>query len=62
MQTNNDYPYKECTSCKTLGDCPYPDVTMDGFATPLPPSGCPKPMEVIRDSFKSKKLKNVKPN
>jgi len=58
----NSLPYKECSTCKTLADCPYREVLDDGLGSVMPPSDCPKPMDVLRETAKLKKLRNVKPN
>jgi len=52
-----EYPYPECETCKTLGDCKHPDVAEDGMGSPLPPSNCPKPMEVMKETVKKRKRK-----
>ena len=58
MKTDNPYP--ECESCKDLGDCPHPDIAQDMMGSPLPPSECLKPMEIMKNSVKKRKLKNYK--
>lgn len=40
------YPYKDCIKCEGLGDCPLPDVALNGFGTPMYPKECPKNIEV----------------
>lgn len=57
---NTEAPYKECESCKTINDCPHPDVAIDGLGTPLPPDCCLKPMDVMRETQKLKKKHNIR--
>jgi hypothetical protein len=59
----NENPYPECDNCKTIKDCPHPDVTMDGLGSPMPPDFiCPKPMEVMKETIKIKKLRHIHPD
>jgi hypothetical protein len=55
----DDYPYEECKHCKTLTDCPYVEVALDGLGSPLPPANCPKPIEVMKATLKIKKQRNI---
>ena len=63
-----EYPYKECETCKTLEDCPHPSVSDDLYGTPIPPPNCPKPKEVMeatkkkRDVFKETIKRNQERN
>ncbi len=50
-----DDPYPECAACKTLGDCPHPDVAQDMMGSPQPPEVCLKPIDVMRDTLKKRK-------
>jgi len=58
MKTSN--PYKECDTCKDLGDCPQPEVARDGMGSPLPPDVCPRPIEVMNATLKKRKLRKFK--
>jgi hypothetical protein len=49
-------PFPECETCKDLGDCPSPDVAMDGMGTPLPNAGCLKFTDIMRETVKRRKL------
>lgn len=60
--TNNEYPYPECNCCKDLSDCKHAELSDDGICSPLPPDVCPKPIEVMKNYVKLKKLRSVKPN
>jgi hypothetical protein len=57
---NGDLPYEECKDCKTLGDCPHPDIEMNNMGTPMPPDCCPNPIKVMNATLKKRKLKNSK--
>jgi len=48
-------PYPQCETCKDIGDCPAPDVTMDGLSTPMPPEVCLRPIEVMKETLKKRK-------
>jgi hypothetical protein len=50
-----NHPYKECFGCKTLEDCPHPDVVNDGLGSPFIPDCCPRPMEVMKATLKKHK-------
>lgn len=54
-KTSTDWLFEECEECGTLADCPHPEVANDMMGSPLPPEGCPKPIEVMRDTLKIKK-------
>ena len=51
MSKNND-PYPECAKCKTLSDCPYPDIGDDGMSLPMIPDCCPKPIDIMKATLK----------
>ena len=38
----SNYPYRKCISCEGLGDCPEPEISLDGMGTPEYPNYCPK--------------------
>jgi hypothetical protein len=59
MRKSNDL-YDECKDCETLDHCPHSDVERNGFSTPMPPDGCPKPVTIMRNTLKKKKLINSK--
>jgi hypothetical protein len=48
-------PFPECMNCKDLGDCKHPDVTLDGFSSPLPPDECPHPIQIMKETVKRRK-------
>lgn len=48
-------PYPECETCKTLADCPRPDVEDNGMGSPMPPEVCPQPIQVMKATLKNKK-------
>ncbi len=51
-------PYKECLTCKTLTDCPCPDVEdLGDCSNPLPPSVCLRPLDVMKETWKKHKKK-----
>jgi hypothetical protein len=50
-------PYPECENCKTLGDCPHPDVAQDLLGSPMPPDLCPRPLTIMANTLKKRKLK-----
>ncbi len=52
-------PYDECATCKTLADCPYPDVQDDMFGSPMPPDVCPKPIEIMAHTLRREKVIKV---
>jgi len=52
---SGDFPFKECELCKTLGDCPCPDVAQDLMGSPMPPPNCPKEIEVMKQTYKKRK-------
>jgi hypothetical protein len=51
-----EFPFKECISCKVLDDCPCPEISDDLLGTPLPPCVCPKPIDVMRRTTRKHKL------
>jgi len=55
VRRENEYPYEACKTCKTLGDCPFPEVAMDGMGSPLPPECCLNPIEVMNATLKRKR-------
>jgi len=48
----SDDLFIECTSCDDLGKCPHPEVAEDMMGSPMPPEGCPKPNEIMRNTLK----------
>jgi len=61
----SDYPYKECITCKTIADCPHPDVEDNMMGTPMPPDVCARPIEIMANTErarKNKKLHNLRLN
>ena len=58
MEKSDLFP--ECAKCKEIGDCPHSDVEDNGFSTPMPPEGCPKPITVMNYTLKKRKLQNSK--
>ncbi len=52
---NNEFPYEQCKTCKDLGDCSHPEVTLDGFSDPIPPECCPKFNEIMIKTEKKKR-------
>lgn len=59
-KSESDHPYPQCESCKTIADCPAPDVSMDGMGSPMPPEVCLRPIDVMKETLKSRKKRNVK--
>lgn len=57
MRTVREYdnPYPECAKCKTLADCPHPEVEDNMMGSPMPPEVCPKPIEVMNTTLKARK-------
>jgi hypothetical protein len=56
-------PFPECATCKTLSDCPSPDVRADGFGSPMPHPLCPKFTDIMKATVKERKrLRNVNDN
>ena len=51
-------PYKECEFCKTLTDCPHPDVAQDLMSLPMIPDCCPKPIDVMKATLKQNKVRH----
>lgn len=60
MERNyNKYPFDECEYCKTIIDCPHPDVDLSGFGVPMPPDCCPRPMDIMIKSERDRKLNKL---
>jgi len=55
MLMQNNPPYPECKTCKTLGDCPAPDVQHDMMGSPMPSELCLRPMDVMKETLKTRK-------
>jgi len=51
----DEFPYKECSWCKTLTDCKHVELTDDGFSTPLPPENCPRFNKIMAQTEKRRK-------
>jgi hypothetical protein len=49
-------PYWQCEKCKDLSDCPCPEISLDMFGVPLPPDVCPRPMDIMKETEKNRKL------
>lgn len=49
------YPFNECKNCKTIADCPHPDVEDNFFGTPMPPDSCLKPFEIMHNTTKKER-------
>jgi len=58
---HDENPYHECKNCKTLADCPHPDVENNMFGTPMAPDICPRPIEIMKETYKNKKLRRISP-
>lgn len=56
-----ELPYEECNSCTILDDCKHVEVSSDMLGTPLPPDNCPRPIDILRETFKKHKLNKKKP-
>lgn len=54
---SSDNPYKECAECRTIADCPHPDVANDLLGTPLPSDCCPRPIDIMNETLKKKRAK-----
>lgn len=52
-----DHPFPDCNHCKTIEDCPHPDVDTNFFGSPLPPDCCLRPWEIMRNTEKEQKKK-----
>jgi hypothetical protein len=52
----NNLLYPECARCKSLEDCPHPDVAADGFGSPMPPDGCAQPIFIMKETVKKHKI------
>jgi len=55
-----EYPFDECKSCQDLGDCPSPEISLDGYGSPLPPANCPQEIEIMRKTERRLKLMREK--
>lgn len=53
----NSLPYKNCKTCKTLGDCHNLVIAEDMMGSPLPPDVCLKPIEIMTNTLKARKMK-----
>jgi hypothetical protein len=51
-----EYPYNECSKCKTIADCPHPDVELDGMGSPIPPDVCPHFMDIMKSISKEQRI------
>ena len=47
--------YEACKTCKTIEDCPHPEVDMLG--TPIPPLVCIRPWDILTRTWKEHKEK-----
>lgn len=52
---SNEHPFKECSTCKTLGDCPEPDIEDNLLGTPTCPPECPRPISILRTTYNKRK-------
>ena len=52
-----DYPFEECEECRTLDDCPAPDMGGEDerLCLPMIPDVCPKPITVMKATLKRHK-------
>jgi len=57
---NNESPYPECPTCKTLADCKHAEKATDELGEDLPPDNCPQPVAVIRRTLHKRKLDRFK--
>lgn len=48
-------PFPECEKCKTLADCPSPDVIADGMGSAVPPECCIRYYAVMKETYKTKR-------
>ena len=60
----NEHPYKECYNCKTINDCPHPDIVTDIsvliLESKLPPDNCPRAIDVMNETYKQKRVDELK--
>ena len=56
MKKNQDFPFDDCKKCKTLEDCPCPDISDDMMGIPLPPSECLNPIKVMAATLKKRNV------
>jgi len=54
--------FPECANCKTMKDCPRPDIDTDGLSSPLPPEGCPQPIQVMENTMYFKRVTDNRRN
>jgi len=54
MESKKDFPFNECKLCRTLDDCPNPDLPTDELGMSLPPDECPKPMNIMRRTLRKR--------
>lgn len=50
------YPYKECSTCQSLDDCPHPDLSDGQLSLPMIPDECPRPIEIMKATLKKHKV------
>jgi hypothetical protein len=51
----NNNPYPECEDCKTLKDCPHPDIQDDLLGSKMIPDCCPRPIDIMNATLKKRK-------
>jgi hypothetical protein len=52
----NEFPFEECDKCRTLTDCPCPDIKEGEMSLPMIPDCCPRPMEIMAATLKVHKV------
>ena len=53
----SDNPYPECSHCRSLEDCPHPDLGGDNnMSLPMIPDVCPRPIETMKATLKKHKI------
>jgi len=50
------YPYKECSTCQRLDDCPHPDLSDGQLSLPMIPDECPFPIKIMKATLKKHKV------
>jgi hypothetical protein len=50
------YPYKECSTCQSLDDCPHPDLSDGQLSLPMIPDECPFPIKIMKATLKKHKV------
>jgi len=51
-----DNPYPQCDKCRTLEDCPCPDLGDENqMSLPMIPDICPKPIIIMKATLKKHK-------